>query len=76
MRRTPTGRSALTKDLGKGFAVAIAYVDTNADKAVYTNTRGRYLGKSTFWASLTKTFSRSASRRAACQTGSPRGEMA
>lgn len=46
----------LTKDLGKGFSVAIAYVDTNADKAVYTNTRGRYLGKSTFWASLTKTF--------------------
>ncbi|MGO4304651.1 MULTISPECIES: TorF family putative porin [unclassified Cupriavidus] len=46
----------LTKDLGKGFSVAVAYIDTNADKTVYTNTRGRYVGKATAWASITKTF--------------------
>jgi len=46
----------LTKDLGKGFALALAYIDTNASKSVYTNAGGRYLGRSTAWASLTKTF--------------------
>ena len=46
----------LTKDLGKGFALSVAYIGTNADKAVYTNTRGRYLGKATALASITKTF--------------------
>ncbi|SCU75687.1 Signal peptide protein [Cupriavidus necator] len=46
----------LTKDLGKGLALAVAYIDTNADKAVYTNAKGRYMGRGTAWASLTKTF--------------------
>jgi len=46
----------LTKDLGKGFALAVAYIDTNASKAVYTNTQGRYMGKATAWASISKTF--------------------
>lgn len=46
----------VTKDLGQGFAVALAYIGTNADKAVYTNARGRYMGRGTAWASLTKTF--------------------
>ncbi|MGT2430160.1 TorF family putative porin [Cupriavidus basilensis] len=46
----------LTKDLGKGFALAIAYIDTNAHKSVYTNVPGRYIGKATAWASITKTF--------------------
>jgi uncharacterized protein (TIGR02001 family) len=46
----------LTKDLGKGFSLAVAYIDTNASKAVYTNTSGRYMGKATAWASITKTF--------------------
>ncbi|WP_420994532.1 TorF family putative porin [Cupriavidus sp. 30B13] len=46
----------LTKDLGKGFAVAIAYIDTNAHRSVYTNTSGRYVGRATAWASITKTF--------------------
>ncbi|WP_137923283.1 TorF family putative porin [Cupriavidus sp. 2SB] len=46
----------LTKDLGQGFSVAVAYIDTNAKQSVYTNTRGRYLGKSTAFVSLTKTF--------------------
>ncbi|MBB1630620.1 TorF family putative porin [Cupriavidus sp. UME77] len=46
----------LTKDLGKGFALAIAYIDTNAHKSAYTNVPGRYVGKATAWASITKTF--------------------
>jgi len=47
----------LTKDLGKGFALAVAYVDTNAKESVYTSAnRGRYLGKAAAWASITKTF--------------------
>ncbi len=46
----------LSKDLGNGFALAVAYIDTNASKAAYTNTRGRYLGKATAFASITKTF--------------------
>ncbi|AEI75701.1 hypothetical protein CNE_1c03350 [Cupriavidus necator N-1] len=47
----------LTKDLGKGFALAVAYVDTNAKQAAYTSAnRGRYLGKAAAWASITKTF--------------------
>ena len=47
----------LTKDLGKGFALSVAYVDTNAKESVYTSAnRGRYLGKAAAWASLTKTF--------------------
>jgi len=47
----------LTKDLGKGFALAVAYVDTNARESFYTSAnRGRYLGKAAAWASITKTF--------------------
>jgi uncharacterized protein (TIGR02001 family) len=46
----------LTKDLGQGFSVAVAYIDTNADRAVYTNTKGRDMGRGTVLASLTKTF--------------------
>lgn len=46
----------LTKGLGKGFALAVAYIDTNADKAVYTKAKGRYMGRGTAWASLSKTF--------------------
>jgi uncharacterized protein (TIGR02001 family) len=46
----------LTKDLGNGFSVALAYIDTNASKSVYTNTSGRYMGKATALATLTKTF--------------------
>ncbi|MDF3837229.1 TorF family putative porin [Cupriavidus basilensis] len=46
----------LTKDLGKGFALALAYIDTNANKSVYTNVPGRYIGKATAFASITKTF--------------------
>ncbi len=46
----------LTKDFGKGFALSVAYIDTNANKSVYTNAQGRYIGRATAWASLTKTF--------------------
>jgi len=46
----------LTKDLGKGFALAVAYIDTNARRSVYTNAPGRYIGRATAFASLTKTF--------------------
>ncbi|MGO4330719.1 TorF family putative porin [Cupriavidus sp. 2TAF22] len=49
-------RLGLTKDLGKGFALALAYIDTNAHHSVYTNTSGRYIGRAAAFASLTKTF--------------------
>lgn len=46
----------LTKDFGQGLAISIAYIDTDADRAVYTNSRGRYMGRATGLLSLTKTF--------------------
>ncbi|CUJ60199.1 TorF family putative porin [Achromobacter xylosoxidans] len=46
----------LTKDLGQGLAISVAYIDTNADRAVYTNSGGRYMGRATGLLSLTKTF--------------------
>lgn len=46
----------LTKDLGQVLAISVAYIDTNADRAVYTNSRGRYMGRATGLLSLTKTF--------------------
>lgn len=46
----------LTKDFGRGLAISIAYIDTDADRAVYTNSRGRYMGRATGLLSLTKTF--------------------
>ena len=46
----------LTKDFGQGLAISIAYIDTDADRAVYTNRRGRYMGRATGLLSLTKTF--------------------
>lgn len=46
----------LTKDFGQGFAVSLAYLDTNADRGAYTNSKGRYMGRATGLLSLTKTF--------------------
>lgn len=46
----------VTKDLGSGFALALAYLDTNAKRGMYTNSSGRYMGKATALATLTKTF--------------------
>ncbi|WGJ91607.1 TorF family putative porin [Achromobacter mucicolens] len=46
----------LTKDFGQGLSVSLAYLDTNADRAVYTNTRGRDMGRANGLLSVTKTF--------------------
>lgn len=46
----------LTKDFGQGLTISLAYLDTNADRAVYTNSRGRYMGRATGLLSLTRTF--------------------
>jgi uncharacterized protein (TIGR02001 family) len=46
----------VTKDLGKGLSVSVAYIDTNADKTVYTNSRGAFMGRATALASISKTF--------------------
>jgi len=39
-----------------GWAASLAYIDTNASRAFYTNTRGNYMGKATALLSITKTF--------------------
>lgn len=49
-------RVGLSKDLGANTVVSAAWLDTNANRGVYTNTRDRYLGKGTLLVSLTKTF--------------------
>ncbi|HEY0293881.1 MAG TPA: TorF family putative porin [Bordetella sp.] len=46
----------LTKDFGQGWSASVAYIDTNADRTVYTNPQGRYIGRATGLASVTKTF--------------------
>lgn len=45
-----------TKTWDHGVSASLAYIDTNADQPFYTNTKGRYLGKSTALLSLTKAF--------------------
>jgi uncharacterized protein (TIGR02001 family) len=46
----------LTKDMGQGLGISLAYIDTNADRDVYTNSQGRFMGRGTVVASITKTF--------------------
>jgi hypothetical protein len=46
----------LTRDLGNGLAVSVAYIGTDADRGVYTNAQGRFMGRGTVLASLTKAF--------------------
>ncbi|MGH8174384.1 MAG: TorF family putative porin [Rhodanobacteraceae bacterium] len=46
----------ITKNFANGFAIALGYYDTNAEKGVYTNPDGRFLGRSTGVLSLSKTF--------------------
>ncbi|OZI19942.1 hypothetical protein CAL26_20515 [Bordetella genomosp. 9] len=46
----------LTKDLGQGLGVSVAYIDTNAHRDVYTNAQDRFMGRGTVVASITKTF--------------------
>ncbi|HEX7339807.1 MAG TPA: TorF family putative porin [Rhodanobacteraceae bacterium] len=47
---------ALAHDFSSGCAVALGYYDTNAKRAVYSNARGRYLGRATAVLSLSKSF--------------------
>lgn len=46
----------LAKDWGQGFSTTLSYVDTNADRNVYTNTKGKYMGRSTALLAVSKTF--------------------
>jgi uncharacterized protein (TIGR02001 family) len=46
----------ITKAFSNGFAIALGYYDTNAEKGVYTNPDGEFLGRDTGVLSLTKTF--------------------
>jgi uncharacterized protein (TIGR02001 family) len=46
----------ITKNFANGFAVALGYYDTNAEKGVYTNPDGEFLGRDTGVLSVTKVF--------------------
>jgi uncharacterized protein (TIGR02001 family) len=46
----------LTKDFGGGLSGAVAWIDTNATRANFTNPQGKFTGGSTGIVSLTKTF--------------------
>ncbi|WP_353150010.1 TorF family putative porin [Pollutimonas bauzanensis] len=46
----------VSKDWGQGFSTSLAYIDTNADRDVYTNTKGKYVGRSTALLTLSKSF--------------------
>lgn len=46
----------VTKSFEGGFAIALAYSDTDAEEALYTNVHGNYLGDDTVVLTLTKTF--------------------
>lgn len=44
------------KDWGQGFSTSLAYLDTNAKRDVYTNTKGKYTGRSTVLLTASKSF--------------------
>ncbi|HET7797028.1 MAG TPA: TorF family putative porin [Nevskia sp.] len=46
----------VTKNFSAGWSLALAYYDTNADEAVYTNPYGTFQGRSTGVLTVTKTF--------------------
>ena len=46
----------VTKDFGSGWTASLSYIDTNASRLAYTNTRGSYMGKATALLAVTKTF--------------------
>ena len=46
----------LTKDWGQGFSTSLSYIDTNADRDLYTNSHDRYTGKATVLLALSKSF--------------------
>jgi uncharacterized protein (TIGR02001 family) len=49
-------RLGVTKNFANGFVLALAWIDTDAERAIYTNADGRYLGRSTALLSATKNF--------------------
>ncbi|MBL8300946.1 MAG: hypothetical protein JNN30_21600 [Rhodanobacteraceae bacterium] len=46
----------LTRNLNAGWSLAFAYTDTNAERSVYTNAKGNFLGRATGSLTLTKAF--------------------
>ncbi|MAK56120.1 MAG: hypothetical protein CML17_09795, partial [Pusillimonas sp.] len=46
----------LSKTWGNGITASLAYVDTNADRQVYTNGDGRYMGRAAAIFSLSAAF--------------------
>ncbi len=46
----------VSRSLPHGYAVALGYYDTNADRGVYSNAYGHYLGRATAVLSLSKSF--------------------
>lgn len=46
----------LSKDFGNGLSATVAALTTNANKTFYTDTKGKYLGNSTFAAGLKYSF--------------------
>lgn len=46
----------VTKDFGSGWTASLSYIDTNASRLAYTNTRNSYMGKATALLAVTKTF--------------------
>lgn len=46
----------ITKNFDKGFSLAVAYYDTNAEKSVYTNMFGHFVGRSTGVVTVSKAF--------------------
>ena len=46
----------VSRDLGQGWSLALAWHATNARRALYSNTRGDYLGRAAALASVTRTF--------------------
>ncbi|HWK70162.1 MAG TPA: TorF family putative porin [Burkholderiaceae bacterium] len=47
---------ALKKEWEGGYTATLAYVDTNADRNVYTSAKGKYLGRSAAVLTLSKAF--------------------
>ncbi len=47
---------SISDDFGRGFSGSLGYYDSNADRAVYTNAPGHYLGRATLLAILSKSF--------------------
>jgi len=46
----------VTKNFAAGWSIALAYLDTNADRAVYTNPYGTFQGRSTAVLTIAKNF--------------------